>query len=352
VDLGIDPTNVVTMGLRLPDYKYSSRTQHALFYRELLQRVGSVPGVKSAGAEGGGSNVFFQPQGQPPAAPGQEPTASYKIITPDFLKAMGIGLKAAASSRVATPNVQRRLPLLAKPWHASPVGSQLTLLAHVYTGRSSDAAQPLEIVGVVKDVRNHDLWKPEAAVYVPFQQHPVPSVFLVVRTAVPPMSVVPAVRGAVLALDKNQPVNEIRTMDEIVSQTYGAIRFPMTLLWIFAALALVLSAVGIFGVMSYTVSRRTQEMAIRMALGASRREVLRLVLRDGLRLTAVGVMLGLVAAGALSRVMAGYIYGITSTDPLTLVGASLVLTVVALLACYLPARRATRVNPIAALRYE
>jgi putative ABC transport system permease protein len=166
------------------------------------------------------------------------------------------------------------------------------------------------------------------------------------------MSVVPAVRGAVLALDKNQPVNEIRTMDEIVSQTYGAIRFPMTLLWIFAALALVLSAVGIFGVMSYTVSRRTQEMAIRMALGASRREVLRLVLRDGLRLTAVGVMLGLVAAGALSRVMAGYIYGITSTDPLTLVGASLVLTVVALLACYLPARRATRVNPIAALRYE
>jgi putative ABC transport system permease protein len=158
--------------------------------------------------------------------------------------------------------------------------------------------------------------------------------------------------GAVLALDKNQPVNEIRTMDEIVSQTYGAIRFPMTLLWIFAALALVLSAVGIFGVMSYTVSQRTQEMAIRMALGASSREVLRLVLRDGLRLTSVGVMLGLVAAVALSRVMAGYIYGITSTDPLTLVGASLVLTVVALLACYLPARRATRVNPIAALRYE
>ncbi len=176
------------------------------------------------------------------------------------------------------------------------------VLARVYSGEKLGADQPLEIVGVVKDVRNDSLWQPEADLYVPFQQHPAPSVFLVVRTAGPPMGVVPAVRGAVLALDKEQPVNDIRTMSEIVSQTYGAIRFPMTLLWIFAALALVLSAVGIFGVMSYTVSRRTQE--------------------------------------------------ISSTDPLSLVAASLLLTLVAMLASYLPARRATRVNPITALRYE
>jgi putative ABC transport system permease protein len=358
VDLGIDPANVVTMGLRLPDYKYSSAAQQALFYQELLQRVGSTPGVKSAGAESGGANVFFQPQGQPPAAPGQEPTAAYKIITPDFFQAMGTRLVAgrefsARDAEGATPVAIISETVARRYWpHASPVSSHLTVLARVYSGKSAGVDQPLEIVGVVKDVRNDDLWNPEADVYVPFQQHPAPSVFLVVRTAVPPMSVVPAVRDAVMALDKEQPVNNIRTMSEIVSQTYGAIRFPMTLLWIFAALALVLSAVGIFGVMSYTVSRRTREMAIRMALGANRREVQRMVLREGLRVAALGVVIGLGAALALSRVMAGYVYGITSTDPVTLVGSSALLMLVALLASYLPARRATRVNPMTALRYE
>src|SRR5260370_27859067 len=166
------------------------------------------------------------------------------------------------------------------------------------------------------------------------------------------MSVVPALGEGVMALDKEQPVNNRRTMREIVSQTYGAIRFPMTLLWIFAALALVLSAVGIFGGMSYTVSRRTQEMAIRMALGASRRQVQRMVLREGLRVAALGVAIGLEAALALSRVMAGYGYGITSTDPGTLVGSSALLMLGALPASFFSARRPTRGNPMTAVRYQ
>jgi predicted permease len=236
--------------------------------------------------------------------------------------------------------------------HSNPLGSHLTVLARVYSGKRAGAAQPLQIVAVVKDVRNGDLWNAEADVYVPFQQHPVSSVFLVVRSAGKPMGAVPAVRDAVLAVDKEQPLNDIRTMQEIVSQTYGALRFPMTLLWIFAALALVLSAVGIFGVMSYTVSRRTQELAIRMTLGASHSDVLQLVLREALRMTGFGVALGLLAALGLSRIMAGYVYGITATDPITLLGASLLLGSVGLFASYLPAWRATRVNPIAALRYE
>lgn len=358
VDLGINPDNVITMGIRLPDYRYPSAEKQALFYRELLARLRSTPGVVNAGGAGGGSNVFFQPQGQPAAAPGQEPTASYKTITPNFLKTMGTRLVAGREfsehdASHTTPVAIISETVAHRYWpHSSPVGSHLTVLARVYSGQNAGAAQPLEIVGVVKDVRNQDLWRPEADLYVPFEQHPVPSLFLAVRTAVAPEGVIPGVRDAVSALDKEQPLNNIKTMSEIVSQTYGALRFPMSLVWTFAALALLLSAVGLFGVMSYTVSRRAQEMAIRMALGAGRHEVLRLILVEALQVTTFGVVLGLVATAALAHVMSDYIYGITSTDPITLVGASLLLIGVALFASYLPARRATRVNPVKALRYE
>ncbi len=358
VDLGIDPKNVVTMSISLPDYRYASAPQQVAFYRSLLQRFEAIPGVKSAGAESGGANVFFQPQGQPPAAPGKEPTAAFKIVTPDFLKAMGTRLVAGrefsdrdnqsgAPVAIVSETVARRY------WpKSSPLGSHLTILARVYSGEHAGASRSIEIVGVAKDVRNDDLWRPEPAIYVPFAQSPAPSAFMAVRTAVPPMSVVPALLNAVQSLDKEQPVRRIQTMDEIVSETYGAIRFPMTLLWIFSALALVLSAVGVFGVMSYTVTRRTREMAIRMALGASHSEVLHLVLGEGLGVTLFGVAVGLAAALGLSRVMAGYVYGITSTDPLTLALGSLLLIVVALLASYIPARRAAKVDPLVALRYE
>lgn len=176
--------------------------------------------------------------------------------------------------------------------------------------------------------------------------------YLDVRTAVPPMTVVPSIREEVLALDKEQPLTDVRLLSEMVAQTYGTLRFPMMLVWIFAALALVLSSIGIFGVMSYTVSRRTQELAIRMALGADRTTLLRLVLREGLRMTLTGVAIGLAAALALSRVMAGYVYGIKSTDPLTFAAAALLLMLAALAACYIPARRAMHVDPMRALRIE
>ncbi len=357
VDLGIDPNNVLTMGISLPEYKYASASGQAIFYRDLIQKIERIPVVKAAGAEGGGSSIFFQPQGQPPAAPGHEPTASYLVVTPDFLNAMGTHLVLGRGFNERDNAAAKPVALISETvahryWpHSNPLGSHLTVLARVYSGEHSGSRQ-LEIVGVIKDVRNYNLWKPEPAVYVPFEQNPGPSAFLVVRTSVAPMSVLGSVREAVLSLDKQQPVNRVRTMDEIVSETYGAIRFPMTLLWIFSALALALSAVGIFGVMSYTVSRRTKEMAIRMALGASRREMLGLVLREGLLVTLFGVALGFAGALVLSRVMASYVYGITSTDPLTFASTSLLLIAVALLASYIPARRAARVDPTVALRYE
>jgi len=357
VDLGIDPANAVTTRVRLPSYKYAAVPQQELFFRELTRKIASIPGVKAAGAQTGGGSVFFQPEDQPPAPPGQEPTASYQAVTPGFLDAMGTHLVAGRPfterDDAAAPPVAIISETVARRYwpHSNPLGAHLTVMARVYSGEKS-AARALEIVGVAKDVRNQDLWKPEAAIYVPFAQKPGSSALLVARTAVPPMSVASAIREAVRSLDKEQPVNDFRTLDQIVSQTYGAIRFPMTLLWIFSALALVLSAVGIFGVMSYTVSRRTQELAIRIALGASRAEVLRLVLREGLGVTVLGVAIGLGGALALSRLMAGYVYGVTSTDPLTLIGSSLLLTFVALLASYLPALRASRVDPIIALRCE
>ena len=358
VDLGIDPTNVLTLGISLPKYKYSSATQQSLFYQGLLQRLQSTPGVKPVGARGGYANIFFQPEGQAPAAPGQEPTAVYSSITPGYLNAMGTDLVAGrefsdSDAEGTTPVAIVSESVARRYWsHSSALGSHLTVLARIYSGKSTGASEPLEVVGVVKDVRNDNLWEAEPDIYVPFQQHPVPSVFLAVRTAVVPMSVVPAVRDAVLALDRDQPVHDAKTMTDIVTENYGAIRFPMTLVWIFAALALLLSAVGIFGVMSYSVSRRTREMAIRMALGAGRQEVLRLVLREGLIVATVGIAVGLVAALGLSRVMAGYVFGIKSTDPLTFTAASLLLIAVALLASYVPARRATKVDPTVALRYE
>jgi putative ABC transport system permease protein len=358
VDLGIDPSNAITMGISLPAYKYSSPVQQAEFFRTVLQRMEALPGVNSAGADGGGANVFFQPQGQPPAAPGQEPTAALRIITPDFLKAMGTHLVAGrafsehdnesgAPVAIISETVARRY------WpDSSPIGAHVTILARVYSGQQSGASRFLQIVGVAQDVRNDDLWRPEPAIYVPFAQSPVPSVFLAVRTAVPPMTVVPELRQAVQAVDREQPINGIRSMDEMVAQNYGAIRFPMTLLWIFSGLALLLSAVGIFGVMSYTVTRRTRELAVRMALGASRQDVLGLVLREGLWVTLFGVGVGLVGALGLGRIMAQYLYGISSTDPLTLASASVLLILVALLAAYLPAQKAAKVDPLVALRYE
>jgi putative ABC transport system permease protein len=358
VDLGIDPTNVVTMEIDLAHYKYPTVTEQSVFYRQLLQRVQSLPGVKSAGIEQPGSTVFLQPEGQPPAPPGQEPTADFNVVSPGDFGAMGIGLVAGRAFSESDGNGTTPVALISEMaarryWpNTNPVGRHLTILARVYSGQSAGTAQPLEIVGVVKDRRGYDLWDPRSDIYVPAEQHPVSWAFLDVRTAVPPMTVVPPIRDAVLALDREQPLHDVRLLADMVAQTYGTLRFPMMLVWIFASLALVLVAIGIFGVMSYTVSRRTQEIAIRMALGADRPMVLRLILREGLGITLTGVFIGVVAALGLSRVMAGYVYGIRATDPLTFAAAALLLLLAALAACYIPARRAVQVDPMRALRTE
>ena len=358
VDLGIDPTNVVTMEIDLPHYKYPDAQNQAQFYRQLLHRVENLPGVKAAGIEQPGSNVFFRPEGDAPMPPGQEPTASLDVVSPGDFAAMGIGLVAGRGFTQNDANGATPVALISETtahryWaKANPIGRHLSVLARVYSGKSAEAAQSLEVVGIVKDRRGYNLWEPRADIYVPFEQHPMPWGNLDVRTAVPPMTVVPAIRDAVQSVDSEQPLNDVMLLTDQIAQTYGTLRFPMTLVWIFASLALLLSAVGIFGVMSYTVSRRTHELAIRMALGADRVMLLRQILREGLWVTLIGVAIGLAAALALSRVMADYVYGIKATDPLTYLSATLVLVLTAIAACYVPARRAASVNPMQALRNE
>jgi predicted permease len=357
VNLGFNPSHAVRMSISLPPYRYTGTTQQFLFYRNVLDRVEHIPGVTSAGVLSN-TGVFFLPQGMAPPAPGQEPSADYDYITPDYFRAMGIPLvegrqfsESDSSTAPAVAIISQKVASTYWP-HSDPIGSHLTIISREYSGEAIDTHHALQIVGVVKDIRLGDLWLPNSDIYVPFAQHPDSSVFLVARTAVPPLDIVPAIRGAVSALDPEQPITRVTTLEEMMSDTYGAIRFPMVLVWIFAALALLLSAIGIFGVMSYTVSRRTQEMAIRMAFGASGRQVLLLVLREGLNVTLFGVSVGFAAALLLSRLMVDYVYGISATDPLTFATAALLLVSVALLATYIPARRATRVDPIVALRYE
>jgi predicted permease len=358
VDLGIDPTNAVTMAIDLPHYRYPTVTEQTLFYRQLLQHVKSLPGVKSAGIEQPGSDVFFRPEGQPAMPPGQEPTAGFNVVSPEDFKAMGVGMVAGrefsdSDASGATPVALISEMTAQRYWpHMNPLGRHLTILERLYSGQGAGIAQSLEIVGVVKDRRGYDLWEPRSDIYVPFEQHPVSWAYLDIRTAVPPMTVVPSVRDAVLALDREEPLGDARLLTDMVAQTYGTLRFPMILVWIFAALALVLAAVGIFGVMSYTVSRRTQEIAIRMALGADRPTVLRMILREGLGVTLIGAVIGLIAALGLSHVMESYVYGIRATDPLTFAAAALLLLLAALAACLVPARRAVHVQPIQALRIE
>jgi predicted permease len=358
VDLGFDPTNVVTMEIDLPHYKYAEPLNQTAFYRQLLQRVQQLPGVESGGIEQPGSRVFFQPEGQAPLPPGQEPTAQLNVASPADFKAMGIKLvsgRTFAESDVdgSTPVAMISEVTAKRYWpDRNPIGQHLSILSNVYSGKAAGAAPSLQVVGVVKDRRGYDLWEPRTDIYVPFEQHPIGWGFLNVRTAVPPLTVVPSVRQAVQAIDSEQPVNDVRLLADDVARNYGTLAFPMTLVWIFASLALLLSAVGIFGMMSYTVSRRTHELAIRMALGANRGMVLHQVLRDGLGITLTGVGIGLVAALGLSRVMADYVYGIRATDPLTYIAATLVLVVAAVAACYIPARRAASVDPMRALRND
>ena len=356
VDAGFDPHNLLTLEISLHGSRYSTSQQQDALFRQLIERLESLPGARSAGAVNvlplSGNNVSgsFAIEGRAPAPPGQKPNTNRRIVTPHYFTALGMPLLRGrefteADSADAPPVVIINETFARRFFPGEdPLGKRV---------RRGGADPWMTIVGMVKDVRHRGLdldARPE--MYIPYPQLPEATMTLVLRTEGEPGRLVSAVRKEVSALDQDLPVGGIRQVAEVVADSLATRRLAMLLFGSFALVALVLSAVGISGVMAYSVTRRRHEIGVRMALGARPGDVLRLVVGQGSKLLLTGVAIGLVAAVALTRVMTSLLFGVTTTDPTTFAGVTVLLAAVALLACYIPARRATKVDPMAALRYE
>ena len=358
VSPGFDASNVLTVALDLPHVKYPDAPQQTAFYQQLMERLGGLPGVASVGATNtlplmtkGGVAFSFSIPGVEPSAMPQGTFASYFVVTPDYLKTMGV------------PLLEGRAIIEQDKQGAPPVALVSQEMARRYWPNESALGKriipmtektPREIVGVVGDVKQWGLENPNPvpAIYIPHQQLAWPVTTIAMRTDGDPRRLVAAVRTAVQELDQDLPVYDIKTMPQRLSESVAERRFTLILLATFAALALLLAAVGVYGVMSYAVTQRTREIGIRMALGAARRDVLWLIMGKGLLLTVVGVVIGLAATYALTRLLEALLFEVSATDPTVFIAIAVVLTGVALGACFAPARRATKVDPMVALRYE
>jgi putative ABC transport system permease protein len=359
VNPGFQPRNVLAMQLSLPDYKYREPQQRDAFYRQLMDGVRALPGVKAAGAisvlpmSGQDSSGSFRIEGRDVPQGQTLPHGARWAATSDYFMTMSIPL---IKGRYFTERDSADGPGVAiidetmarKYWpDEDPVGRRIS-----FEG-TPENRRWREIVGVVGHVKHKSLeGESRVQYYIPHPQRPAPNMFLVVQAATEPASLTASVRAAVKTMDKDLPVYKVTTMERLVTDSMAQRRFAMVLFGIFAALALVLAAVGLFGVIAYTVTQRTHEIGLRVALGAQPSDVLRLVLGQGMLLALIGVGVGLVAAFALTRLMTSLLYGISATDPVTFIGIALLLVAVAMLACYVPARKAMRTDPMVALRYE
>ena len=359
VNPGFDPQNVLTLRVSLPGSTYAEKRQQAAFQRQLVERIQSVPGVVSAGAvtplplSGGRMGVSLTVEGAPPPAPGEEAVARFRLASSDYFRVMRIPLIQGRLFSVSDTAESTAVAIISETMAArywpreNPIGKRWTF------GGGGPESKWRTIVGVVGDVKWRSLERAsDPELYLPFAQLPMNWVFFVVRTNSNPMSLVPAVRSQVQTLDADLPVFAIATMDERLSRSVAQRRFTMFLLASFAGLAVVLAAVGVYGVISYSVSRRAHEIGIRMALGAQPNSILRMVLGQGLGLALAGVTLGIGGALTLTRYLESLLFGVASTDILTFSAVPALLLIVAFLASYIPARRATKVDPMVALRYE
>jgi putative ABC transport system permease protein len=354
VNPGFDAESVLTMRIDLSRSKYDKPEKTSNFFQQLQARVAGLPGVENVGLvtelplSGQPNDIPFTVEGRPPVAPGNEFDADFRRINENYFSALRIPL---LRGRNFTPQEVRqgdKLTIVSQQLvdtvfpNEDPLGKRLV---------SAMGGVAFEIIGVVGDLRHRSLERdPFPTMYFPTLASGRTN--LVVRTHGDPMSIVGAIRKEVQAIDPDQPIAAVKPMTEWVETSVAAPRYRTTLLALFAALAMVLAATGIYGVMSYSVAQRTHEIGVRMALGARRFDVLKLVVRQGMLLTIVGVIVGLGGAFALTRVMSSLMFGVTTKDPITFVAVAALLVVVAFIACFVPARRATKVDPLIALRYE
>ena len=360
---GFQPDHLLVADIPLSPTAYAKPQDRYQFFDRLVERAKSLPGVRSAAAasflpvSGGGSIIHFNITGRPPKSPHEFVAAGYRTITPNYLETLGVPL---LQGRFFTRGDNEKSPAVviinATMAHTffpneNPLGKRLQL------GALPEQEVPtMEIVGVVGDVHFGLGTDPQAEMYLPYRQAdlllPVFQLSVVMRTAGDPSLETSALRSALAEIDPNQPLVKVRTMEENMATTVAQPRFRTWLIGILAMLALVLAAVGVYGVMSYTVTQRTSEIGVRVALGAQPKDVFRIIVGEGLRLALFGVGVGLVAALVLTRLLQSFLFGISAYDPLTFIAVSLLLTLVAVAASYFPARRATRVDPMIALRYE
>src|ERR1700730_6898124 len=362
VSPGFEAKNLLTFTLTLPHAKYGTDSSYLAFFQQLLGRLAKIPGVQSVSMEsfppmaGLGAATSVHILSQPARAASDLPVAAVRVVGPDYLRTMGIPLHAGRAFDAFELAEMRHVAVVNKAFAekyfpgANPLGQKIAV--HMKSDEESEK-QPSQIIGVVGDVRLIGLDTPaEPTVYWPHPELVYSRMTILARTSGDPLAIVSPARNELRQMDAEEPMASIATTEQLISASFSRARFTTIVLGIFAAAALVLAAVGIYGVVAYTVAQRTNEIGIRVALGAQRRHVLRLVLGQGSRLIFLGVAVGVVAGLIITRLMTGLLYGISATAPLTFAGVAFLLTIVALVACYVPALRAMRVDPLVALRYE
>jgi putative ABC transport system permease protein len=356
VDPGFKAENVLTMRVALTQGKYPDAPGRVNFFRQLIHRLEALPGAQAVGTiselpmSGQNNDTRFSIEGKP-ADPNNPSYANARVASPDYFKALSIPLVKGRYFTEADSENAPGVVIISESFAREEFPDEDPIGRHI----SIDVGEQWkgEIVGVVGNIRHRGLSSaPWREMYVSQYQAPIGETNLVVRTSNDPTSLGAAIRGELQAMDKDVPLYSVRTMERLVSESVAQPRFRTLLLAIFAAVALVLAAVGIYGVMSYYVTQRTHEIGIRMALGANRKDVLRLIVGQGMALSLAGVVVGLSGAFLLTRLLASLLYEISANDPATFAVISITLTVVALLASYIPARRATKVDPMVALRHE